>query len=213
MLTEKQHLVLSPSCVDEYIFVDCHRTITANCRDKETLFQVVDSTYTDVQRRVRNRIRQEERQRFALESSNEAYTKSAKRCRGDDEFLPAPMDISQLAWQDWRFRVESAFKGPKKITGFPFPGASAFSCDISDCRIYRELSPLSVCKHEVKALFEASGSYNFKWLKSERNKWHADRFGPKCDPRCKEVLVEEANEMFCLLGTIIDDEIAMEDAL
>lgn len=61
-----------------------------------------------------------------------------------------------------------------------------------------------ICIHDLYTLLQGSGKYTLEFLKSERNKWHPDRFARYCDPAHRAGLVKKAQALFVLFGVLME---------
>ena len=95
---------------------------------------------------------------------------------------------------------------PTLLTTFPSLPAPLTICAIPVCVIYKA-SPgsLRACKHDVERFFRASGLYGYEWLRQERIRWHPDRFGRLCEEGYREEGRRVAEEMFKVLGVLIEE--------
>lgn len=63
---------------------------------------------------------------------------------------------------------------------------------------------LGICIHDLHELMCGSGEYTLDTLKTERYKWHPDKFARYCHPDHREILREKAQALFVLFGVLMD---------
>jgi len=109
-------------------------------------------------------------------------------------------------YADWAAACEKAKEAPPAtLKIFPAPPKEACECKLIGCVQRKKDTGLGACRHDMEALLKASGKYDIKWLRHERLAWHPDRFGRKCDPFKKEVLVKKATEMWEIMEELIEE--------
>lgn len=81
------------------------------------------------------------------------------------------------------------------------------ACAKESCRdLKMDTEGLGVCVHDLHELLRGSGEqgYTLETLKTERNKWHPDKFARSCHPDHREYLREQAQALFVLIGVLMD---------
>lgn len=68
---------------------------------------------------------------------------------------------------------------------------------------------INVCAHEMEAVLRGSHQYGIKFLRSERLRWHPDRFARVCDSSAKQSLGAKAAQMFAIIEELLMKEIAL----
>lgn len=106
----------------------------------------------------------------------------------------------------WKARCDAAFaKG--SLTTFPELPTSIRSCKAVSCaNLKTQLGNLGVCQHDVASLLRGSGKYSYKFLKTERNSWHPDKFGQQCAPGNREELKKKSEQLFIIYGLLMETE-------
>ena len=110
----------------------------------------------------------------------------------------------QLMYVMWVSAYEAAFASNKPLKSFPTIPTQACVCSELSCLARKRDSGLAACRHDIEALLRASGKYSTTWLKTERNPWHPDRFGNKCDPSFRDILKRQSQEIFTIYSELID---------
>jgi HD superfamily phosphohydrolase len=78
----------------------------------------------------------------------------------------------------------------------PFPRPPPYTCNKKRCI---KAERLGNCHHGIEILLKGSGKYSKKWLKTERLRWHPDKFA-----KDKQEHISEAQEMFQMIQRLID---------
>ena len=103
----------------------------------------------------------------------------------------------------WKATCDRLFKGPALIAEFPHLPVEVCNCEDTLCWSRKTQSGLFACRHDVETLLRGSGQYSWEWLRTERLPWHPDRFGRKCKPEMREMLILRAGEMFTIFEELI----------
>jgi len=111
----------------------------------------------------------------------------------------------RLLYYQWKDLCDSLFNGAALIKTFPHLPADICTCDIQVCGLRKVDTMLLACRHDVERLLKASGQYSLGWLRTERLAWHPDRFGRKCSPESKDLLLKKATEMYTIFEELIAD--------
>jgi hypothetical protein len=90
-----------------------------------------------------------------------------------------------------------------KIETFPVLSQYINECENDECKPWKEDGP-EICIHDLTKLLQGSGRFGVQLVKEERNKWHPDRFALFCHPEKREDLKKSAEELFVLMGLLID---------
>jgi len=114
----------------------------------------------------------------------------------------------RLLYNRWKALCDSLFNGTALITRFPHLPVDICTCDIQVCGLRKVDKLLLACRHDVEKLLKASGQYSLAWLRTERLAWHPDRFGRKCSPEYKDLLLKKATEMYTIFEELIVDAAA-----
>lgn len=95
---------------------------------------------------------------------------------------------------------------PTLLTSFPYLPPPPHPCPLPSCLLQKS-DPLGLraCKHDVEAVFRASGLYGYEWLRAERLRWHPDRFGRLCAEGWREEGRKVAEEMFKVVEILMEE--------
>jgi hypothetical protein len=63
---------------------------------------------------------------------------------------------------------------------------------------------VGVCAHDLQELLRGSGQYSMEFLKTQRNRYHPDKFARYCHPEHKDELKTHAEALFVLFGVLMD---------
>ncbi|KAF9728780.1 hypothetical protein PMIN03_011702 [Paraphaeosphaeria minitans] len=108
--------------------------------------------------------------------------------------------------------VEKMFKAGN-IRMFPVLNLYMNACTKDTCSpLKTDPHYLGICHHDLHELMRGSGDYSLDTLKTERNKWHPDRFARFCHPHHRETLREKAQALFVLFGVLMEKTPAPEPA-
>ncbi|KAF1972692.1 hypothetical protein BU23DRAFT_643386 [Bimuria novae-zelandiae CBS 107.79] len=100
--------------------------------------------------------------------------------------------------------VENLLKGGN-IRSFPDLPSYMNACANEVCTpLKKDTHRLGICVHDLHELLRGASEYTMDMLKSERNKWHPDRFARFCHAEHREVLREKAQSLFVLFGVLLD---------
>jgi hypothetical protein len=136
-----------------------------------------------------------------------------KRRADEADVLAAKLSKMELEnrkrdmYWNWKVACEKHFVG-KGLRTFPNPPIGICTCVQPGC-VARKASDdtgLKVCKHDVEALLRASGCYSGEWLRKERIPFHPDKYGMRCDPDVKSILVKKSTEMYSIFQELLDEE-------
>lgn len=142
----------------------------------------------------------EERKNAEKKASEEARAQQEQAEREQREHR----EQLELHYAIWVSTYEAAFKTP--LQQFPHLPTAARTCRERDCESRRADTGLLSCRHDVESLLRTSPRYSEEWLRSERLRWHPDRFGRKCHPRHKAALEKQATAMYVIFEELIAAE-------
>lgn len=98
------------------------------------------------------------------------------------------------------------------LSTFPYLPSTITICNLTACTILKsDTDSIHACQHDVEKLLRASGLYSYEWLRSERLRWHPDRFGRLCEESWRESGKKMAGEMFKLMSVLIEEIRAAND--
>lgn len=85
-------------------------------------------------------------------------------------------------------------------------------CQDKGC-VARKMEPhnINVCAHEMEAVLWGSGQYSTKFLRTERLRWHPDRFIRVCDSSARHQLAAKAAQMFAIIEELLMKETGKEN--
>ncbi|OCK75124.1 hypothetical protein K432DRAFT_362578 [Lepidopterella palustris CBS 459.81] len=120
----------------------------------------------------------------------------------ESEIPKNPAEVYKI----WKISCDAAFaKGG--IQEFPELPQSTKFCKAASCvGVKKEPGSLGACQHDVAKLLRGSGAYSFDFLKTERNAWHPDKFGQRCNPEKKALLQKKSEELFVIFGLLMEIE-------
>jgi hypothetical protein len=96
---------------------------------------------------------------------------------------------------------------PQLLTEFPYLPTALTTCILPLCASQKaHKDSLRACRHDVEKLLRASGLYSYEWLRTERLRWHPDRFGRLCDEEWREEGRRLAEEMWKIIDALMEME-------
>lgn len=108
----------------------------------------------------------------------------------------------QEAYARWEKDMATLFRAGE-IRSFPDLTGYMNDCRREGCRSLKT-GLLGICAHDLRKLLGGSGVYSLEYLKTERNKWHPDKFARHCHAEHRETLIAKAEALFVLFGILID---------
>jgi hypothetical protein len=133
----------------------------------------------------------------------------AKRDKEEAEKMKKKREEQQakVAYTQWSKQCDTYFASSSRTT-FQHPPTSICTCSLSSCVQEKQAeNSLRACKHDIEVLLRASGSYDLQWLRTERLRWHPDKFGQKCHPDFRKELVKKTTQMYVIYEQLIAVEI------
>lgn len=112
-------------------------------------------------------------------------------------------EASQM-YPQWKVDMEKLFEAGD-MRSFPDLAWYTDACKLEVCQSWKKEGPLGICAHDLKKLLFGSGVYSLEYLKTERVKWHPDKFSRFCHADHREELKPRAEALFVLFGTLIDE--------
>jgi hypothetical protein len=106
------------------------------------------------------------------------------------------------AYTRWAADTEELLK-PGAVRSFPQISGYMNACGKDGCQQVKQ-EPLGICAHDLYELLRGSGEYSLEFLKSQRNKWHPDKFARFCHPEHRDGLKPQAEALFVLFGVLMD---------
>lgn len=127
----------------------------------------------------------------------------------------ATQDPPLVQYNRWFDALEPAFtiEAGKTLTEGNFPDLPLGLCKCvqAKCETTTDTTPSGIrrriCKHNVKELLQASGSYNKDFLKKWRIRFHPDFFNNRCVDARKDQGVRRANSMFLIIHRLYEKEV------
>jgi len=119
--------------------------------------------------------------------------------------LEEPQGLAEL-YTAWKAKCDAAF-AMGGLTTFPELPMSIRPCKAVSCASRKaQQGNLGVCQHDVASLLRGSGKYSYKFLKTERNSWHPDKFSQQCAPGNREELKKKSEQLFVIYGLLMEIE-------
>ncbi|KAF2753436.1 hypothetical protein EJ05DRAFT_505075 [Pseudovirgaria hyperparasitica] len=118
----------------------------------------------------------------------------------------APPAVRAVAFSAWENNLKAILQ-EGGIKDFPYLPSHASICGLAACYAERrESDGLHVCRHDVEAFLRTSGCYDYAWLKTQRNLFHPDFFGRRCDAdeRIRAALRRKAEKLFVIFGQLME---------
>lgn len=164
-------------------------------------------------------------ERFALLSREGDFWYIARNRRGEEGYIPSvyitvdgtrPAEILYKAWREGCDRLMAAGAITLDDWAALHVPKQAIRCEELGCRAWKgagdgkagRSSSANVCVHDLTSFFESEVSYGIEWLKTERLRWHPDRFAARCKPEAREELSRRASHMFKTMSKLYDKEVA-----
>ncbi|CAK1363403.1 uncharacterized protein RHO25_006402 [Cercospora beticola] len=160
-------------------------------------------------RRVEADRRAQYREKLRREREQRERERREREQRSETTYPPTPrvpqsaVAISLHTITDWRQHVALAFANYSAMQTFPAPPAAP--CGKPECHLTRELRTLEACKCNVQACIRRAGLVSKAQLKSERLKWHPDRFAA-CPEGVREQFAKMGREVFVVVDGMFQGE-------
>lgn len=144
---------------------------------------------------------------FDEASARERREKRQREKAQAEEEREIEQDELALQFALWQSACEDDIRRKKVLSTFPHLPVSVLFCTDPSCKSFKEEpGSFRACQHDVERFLRASGEYGYAWLKKQRLIWHPDRFGNRCDPDHREELKKKAEQLFQILGTLMEQE-------
>jgi len=130
---------------------------------------------------------------------------------------PTPKVPPHMSYEKWNERATAILLNRSVMTEILTPPSTI--CFETSCVASRKDRNLNACPHTVRtlmknALYGVAGELRaetyIKVLKTERLRWHPDKFGT-VDPKHKQKVVAQATELFQHLGTLLHEAITASE--
>ncbi|GIZ43301.1 hypothetical protein CKM354_000653300 [Cercospora kikuchii] len=157
----------------------------------------------------KRRIEADRRAQFREKLRRERERREREQRRSNQTYPPIPrvlqpaVAIPLQSITDWRQHVALAFTNYSAMQIFPSPPASP--CGKPECHLTRELRTLEACKCNIQACIRRAGIVSKAQLKSERLKWHPDRFAA-CPEDRREQFAKMGREVFVVVDGMFQGE-------
>jgi hypothetical protein len=191
------------SCDDEhFIYITKDKYLVGDVPDPtDALFECAEPLLGEANIkawRAQCEARRKEEEQQKVRRAKEAQEMREKRLREAEELT--------LQYVLWRTAWEADIMRKKVLTTFPHLPVRVCTCIEASCKLRKVETGLLACQHDVENFLRASEMYSIGWLRKERQQWHPDRFGQRCDPDFRKDLNKKATAMYAIFETLIEQE-------
>ena len=130
-----------------------------------------------------------------------------EKARSKREAASAEAERRKSLYNTWRAKCAEDFASMKTLKTFPHIPVSECTCNETLCQIFKSKELLKACVHDVGRFLRLSEQYSADWLRVERNEWHPDKFGRRCDPEFLSEIQQKGAMMFTMYGQLITSEL------
>lgn len=166
-------------------------------------------------------------ERFALLSEEGEFWYIARNALGAEGYIPSTSltvdgkDPSVLLYLEWRTNCDRLMQeGSISLNDWHHLAVPKqfMLCDRLECSAWKrshdgsdDQQPQRIaCTHDLHSFLSAEANYSASWLKTERLRWHPDRFRLKCTDDARDVLAKKAGEMFALITKLYEREVVRQ---